>query len=152
MKNNYDIPAYHFCIVKKQMTKNEKEMRSGVFYVDKQVKKTLIPFENIDGLLINEVKEVLGIKSITIACTVNTGAEERILSEFCFSSQMLEEKEEDTINSLMKDYCYEHFPDASLEEQRRMNCFLERYVKDNEVQTFRKINQSKKKYSNKETN
>lgn len=152
MKNNYDIPAYHFCIVKKQMTKNEKEMRPGVFYVDKQVKKTLIPFENIDGLLINEVKEVLGIKSITIACTVNTGAEERILSEFCFSSQMLEEKEEDTINSLMKDYCYEHFPDASLEEQRRMNCFLERYVKDNEVQTFRKINQSKKKYSNKETN
>ena len=52
----------------------------------------------------------------------------------------------------MKDYCYREFPDASLEEQRRMNCFLERYVKDNEVQVFRKKNQSKKKYPCEETN
>ena len=152
MKNDYDIPAYHFAIVKKTTSENKKEVRPGVFYVDKQVKKTLIPFENIDGLLLNEVKQVLGIKTITIACTVNTGTKEKILSEYYFSNYELEKKEEDTINSLMKDYCYREFPDASLEEQRRMNCFLERYVKDNEVQVFRKINQSKKKYPYEETN
>ena len=63
---------------KKTTSENKKEVRPGVFYVDKQVKKTLIPFENIDGLLLNEVKQVLGIKTITIACTVNTGTKQSI--------------------------------------------------------------------------
>ena len=147
MKSDYDIPAYHFSILKKTTIKKEKEVRPQVFYVDKQVKKTLIPFENVDGLLVNEVQQVLGIKTLTIACTVNIGTEEIILSEYHFSNLELEEKEDDTINSLMKDYCYSEFSDASLEEQRRMNCFLERYVKDSESQVFRKVNKSKMKYS-----
>lgn len=152
MKHDYDIPAYHFSVLKKTNIEIKEEVRPGVWRTEKKIKKTLIPFENVDGLLVYEVEQVLGIESIIIVCTVNTGTEERILSEYYFSHWEQEEKEEDTINSLMKDYCYENLPDASLEEQRRMNCFLERYVKDNEVQAFRKINQSKKKYSNKETN
>lgn len=152
MKNNYDIPAYHFSILKKTNIKISEEVRPGVWRTDDKIKKTLIPFKNVDGLLLYEVEQVLGIESIIIVCTVNTGTDERILSEYYFSNQEQEEKEEDTINSLMKDYCYREFPDASLEEQRRMNCFLERYVKDNEVQVFRKKNQSKKKYPCEETN
>lgn len=39
MKSDYDIPAYHFSILKKTTIKKEKEVRPQVFYVDKQVKK-----------------------------------------------------------------------------------------------------------------
>ena len=128
-ENTFDVPAYHFYILKKTTIKKEKEVRPQVFYVDKQVKKTLIPFENVDGLLVNEVKQILGVKTIIIACTVNNGSDEVIISEYhIFNDEvMLDKNSKKTIDKLCEEYMEEKYINSDENTKRMYRCFFERY-------------------------
>lgn len=73
MKNDtFDIPAYKFCILRdidQNDMENLDEKNQRYIFNERQ----MVPFENVDGLTISEIQNLLNAELIVCACYIDGG-------------------------------------------------------------------------------
>lgn len=149
-QNSYDVPAYKFGIFKFKNTYGGNGKRP----TSKQLQDALgsqsdnldfIPFDNVDGLMINEVEECLNTKDILFVMytqsSVNTpyGREDNLRTYFQIYMNLDEEEgtiEEALGATLAGGYCNELDKPTS---QRAVKCFFERYLDYSPRKTKKRI-------------
>lgn len=125
--NTHDIPAVKFCIA---FDVSERGVR-------------LIPFEDVDGLLVEEVLDVIGTNNFAIVALADTksiNGEHRytkcLITEM-FADDLLQSQKRKRIDEVIENRFTEKYRDIYLQrdsyQQRRIyECFFERYQYDYE--------------------
>ncbi len=130
-ENTFDIPSVKFCIISKYSSKNDfiAMYEHCLGYGD----ISLIPFETVDGLMIEDVLKILKTNDFAIVAVANLealiGKQRRVGSLLCevFDKDFLKPLMKERIDKVVEKRFEEKY-DQSLEKEKRMyQSFFERY-------------------------
>lgn len=131
MENTFDIPAVKFCIISKHSSKNDfiAMCEHYLGYGD----MVLIPFETVDGLMIEEALKALKTKDFVLVAIADLEA--LVGNQRKVSSLLYEVFEDDFLEPLMKERIdkviekrFEEKYGQALENEKRIyHSFFERY-------------------------
>ena len=130
-ENTFDIPAVKFCIISKRSSKNEliAMCEHCLGYGD----ISLIPFETVDGLMIEDVLKILKTNDFAIVAVANLealiGKQRRVGSLLCevFDENFLKPLKEERIDKLVEKHFEEKYNQVDEKEKRIYQSFFERY-------------------------
>ena len=142
-ENTFDVPAYKFFAMKindgrVSHTSDDYKFLITNNYTDNII---LIPFENIDGLKVEEVRSLLTTKEVFIFGTMYYESINFIknydklnkpiglcgVKALYFDEVMLNKNSEKTIDKLYEEYMEENYVSSSDDTKRMYRCFFERY-------------------------
>lgn len=149
MKNDtYDVPAYRFGIIKIDWAMPGEEYQIKDYQQAlSQRRCTVIPFENIDGLTIEEVKNHLGTKEVCLIgyTYYETGQDEQLCRNYYVimqayaSAQRLEKSSDMTIDRVFEEIFEESYKKLDNNQKRACHCFFERYQDKDYQKTYCRI-------------
>lgn len=134
--NTYDIPAYKFALVKfnYDILGECKDWNTVTNYVFNNPSLcSFIPFENFDGLTVEELKPLFcqGHNNFYFGCYTSLsyprGRDTVNQHSILFSLLLLNLGMEERIDEVIKNHMINNYKTCNAEEQRVFRCFLERY-------------------------
>ena len=144
-ENTFDVPAYKFFILK---INDGLKMHSYSYYQSLisrgfQGKHTLIPFENIDGLEVGEMRNLIKISEILILgatyyeeCTNNCYIHNLAnINTLYFSSECLDDKKNLTIDKI----CEERMEQEYLRSDDYTKKCIDAFLKDIKMVVIRRL-------------
>lgn len=154
-KNNYDIPAYKFGIVKYNNKYNRgkalDESKDFQLWANVAIENaTIIPFENIDGLKASAVQGILKIDGpCSFVCYIEHNDQssinhKSIIHRIDFPSSYLEKYASMTIDSIVENVYTNEYENLG-EYQEVAKCFIQRYQTESFEEAKRKIYQAEKR-------
>ena len=144
-ENTYDVPAYKFFIVKIHDGKREHSVNEYTYSLQNNPNCILrIPFEDVDGLTIHEVKGLLDTSDIAllgcIAYAVGTIVFQCSLTNvFYVDFKDVNIKEDDTIDKVFERLMEKNYTGADDTANRMMRCYFERYQSKSYEKTRQRI-------------
>lgn len=151
-ENTFDIPAYKVAIV---LIQNEREIPHESEDYEKAIAEErviYVPFEDVDGLSVKDVRKWLGINEVMLqfysryqATTMNGNyyighhMGTMFKSWFYIGDEVLDERENMTIDKAVEQTMEELYPEMNEEQKRCIHCFFERYQDKTYAQTKRHI-------------
>ena len=155
-ENTFDIPAYKFFAVKindgkKSHTYDEYEdyMRAYNNSKKNSIECIYIPFENIDGLEVKEVRKLLKTSEImiVIATSYNDGNYDgiNIINLYYMPEEFLDEKEMERIDKVIDENMSEAYIDYNDSFKKTARCFFERYQDGSHRKTKKRIRKLERK-------
>lgn len=146
--DTFDIPAYKFGIVKIDYAMSYEEHQLEDYQHELlQGRCTIIPFENIDGLTVEEVKSMLKIKEAHFAAytSYETGQGNNdiryinIILRMHAKAPLLEEYADTPIDYIVEKMFEECYGQLNSIQKRVCNCFFERYRDKSHQDTIERI-------------
>ncbi len=143
-ENTYDVPAYKFFIIKINDGKKEHSPDEYTHILYNNPNRSLrIPFEDIDGLTIQEVKDLLHISDIVLlGCNAyeDHGAfQHSVLNIFYVDFKDDNLKEDDTIDKIFECLMEKNYMQVDDTSKRTMRCYFERYQDKSYEKTRQRI-------------
>ena len=138
MKNNtYDVPAYKFGIVKIEVegTTPDKYFPSDYECAITSGQCTIIPFENVDGLTVDDVTSFLKTKELHLIAYVSyekayiggCGVFRDIVMQIHADNNLLDHNPTKTVDKVFEKILESHYNHMTDKAKRVSNCFFERY-------------------------
>ena len=156
-KNTYDVPGYKVgIIVIPNSPEKEHEIEDYQKSIDEK-KAIIVPFEDVDGLFVNDVLSLLQTKSIFVQfysqyqnldlknhnqMSLSIG---RKFGVYIFIGNILEENLTMPIDELVGDTIEELYDTLDDEQKRYAHCFFERYQDKNYKATKKRIKRLQRK-------
>ncbi len=144
-ENTYDVPAYKFFIVKIVDGKREHSKNEYTYLLQNNPNQCfLIPFEDVDGLTIHEVKGLLHTSDTSLfGCTAykneygmfQSSAEIAIYVDF----KDVNIKEDDTIDKAFEWQIEKIYMEENEQTKRMLRCYFERYQDKSYEKTRQRI-------------
>lgn len=143
-ENTYDVPAYKFFIIKINDGKKEHSPDEYTHILYNNPNRSLrIPFEDIDGLTIQEVKDLLHISDIVLlGCNAyeDHGVfQHSVLNIFYVDFKDDNLKEDDTIDKIFECLMKKNYMQVDDTSKRTMRCYFERYQDKSYEKTRQRI-------------
>lgn len=151
-ENTYIIPAIDFYIVPIWSGVPEPH---GIFEMGVSKQRFLgsfLPFEEVDGLTIQELEDVIESDTVFLFCAANVhdfgrksgpfaGIEKTIIDMMIFSTEKLLHATDrnKTIDKVIEEIYESRYQDASKREQEIFNNFFERYQDKNHKETKQRV-------------
>lgn len=158
-ENTFDVPAYKFFAWKINDVKKYHSYDDYNYSISNTNNRIIFfPFENIDGLKIQEVQSLLSTSEIVIAgglyCTsimvkVETLYNFDKVNWFYFGSNYLKEHRDETIDKLLEEYMESDYMSKDEYTKRMYRCFFERYQDGSYEKTKERIKKLEMKSNNK---
>ena len=157
-ENTFDVPAYKFFAWKindgrKSHTYDEYEL-----LISNNKSMIAIPFENIDGLKVEEIQSLLSTSDIVISGSsyysfnYGNGSVSNHLDNvnwFYFGPNYLNEHREETIDKLLEELMERVYMSKDEYTKRMYRCFFERYQDGSYEKTKERIKKLEMKSNNK---
>ena len=144
-ENTYDVPAYKFFIVKINDGKKEHSPDEYTHILYNNPNRSLrIPFEDIDGLTIQEVKDLLHRSDIVLLSCISYEGESGILQHSVLNIFYVDFKddnlkEDDTIDKVFECLMEKNYMQVDDTAKRVMQCYFERYQDKSYEKTKQRI-------------
>ena len=145
-ENTFDVPAYKFLVLKiddgkKSHTYNEyrEYLQSYINY------KIYIPFENIDGLEVKEVRDLLNTREIMIVTAINYNNNIGIVNLYYLPEEFLDDKEMERIDKIIEENMSEDYINYDDFHKKMARCFFERYQDRSYKKTKKRIRKLERK-------
>ena len=144
-ENTYDVPAYKFFIVKINDGKREHSVNEYTYLLQNNPKPCLpIPFEDVDGLTINEVKEFIHINDTVLLGCISYKDEYGILRSNRATAIFVDfkddnMKDEDTIDKVFEWQIEKYYMEVDDTAKRMFRCYFERYQDKSYEKTRQRI-------------
>ena len=139
-KQTYDVPAYKVGILAIQNERNKNHTVEDYQRAIDSQRVTIVPFEDVDGLLVSELQELLGLKEVMVQFYYKYQTQEIVRSSrmhydqaivyamwFYIGEDILEENLSKPIDQVIEEILEELYDKQDETEQRYANCFFERY-------------------------
>lgn len=148
--NTFNVPAYNFSIIIMNQPAIQKEVNECEYNrAMKQDAVSIIPFDNVDGLTVEETLKTLQRDDFAVCCTANwktqTGINQvTLLDTLIFPSSVLRKSLTVSIDQLVENNYERRYMEAKESTRRIYRCFFERYQDNNHQETKERV----KKISN----
>ncbi len=151
-ENTFDVPAYKFFVFKT----NDSLRTHSIFYYNSLISAstsiprdvTLIPFENVDGLEISEIRDLIGTDEVFVFGSLyyeRWSNGNRYIDNIAnikpiyLSKEYLDNRKDKTIDKVCEEYMEEHYVDSNDSTRRMYRCFFERYQDKNYEKTLDRV-------------
>lgn len=144
-ENTYDVPAYKFFIVKINDGKKEHSPDEYTHILYNNPNRIIrIPFEDVDGLTIQEVKDLLHRSDIVLLSCISYEGEPGILQHSVLNIFYVDFKddnlkEDDTIDKVFERLMEKNYMQVDDTAKRVMQCYFERYQDKSYEKTKQRI-------------
>ena len=144
-ENTYDVPAYKFFIVKINDGKKEHSPDEYTHILYNNPNRIIrIPFEDVDGLTIQEVKDLLHRSDIVLLSCISYEGEPGILQHSVLNIFYVDFKddnlkEDDTIDKVFEYLMEKNYMQVDDTSKRTMRCYFERYQDKSYEKTRQRI-------------
>lgn len=142
-ENTFDIPAYKVAIVLVQNERNIPHESEDYEQAIAEERVIYVPFEDVDGLSVKEVKSWLGINEVMLQFYLQYNATSirpsiigqqlgihkgtNFKSWFYIGEELLDERNDMTIDKALQQTMEELYFEMNDEQKRCIHCFFERY-------------------------
>ena len=151
-ENTFDVPAYKFFVLKT----NDSRRTHNIDYYNSLISMstptpsdiTLIPFENVDGLEISEIRDLIGTNEVFVFGSLYyerwNNSNNHIdnianIKPIYLSKEYLDNRKDKTIDKVCEEYMEDHYVDSSDSTRRMYRCFFERYQDKNYEKTLDRV-------------
>lgn len=148
-ENTFDVPAYKFLVLKiddgkKSHTYDEyrEYLQSYINYNNYRI---YIPFENIDGLAVKEVRGLLKTKEIMIVTAIDFNNSIGIVNSYYLPEEFLDDKEMERIDKVIEENMSEDYINYDDFHKKIARCFFERYQDISYKKTKKRIRKLERK-------
>ena len=156
-ENTFDIPAYKFFVMKIIDGRSSHDINYYNFLIENNFAHNvvLIPFENVDGLEVKEVKKLVGTKEIVIVggmyyndandiihCDDKEGISSMNICNFnviYFDKKFLNRNYNKSIDKICEKYMEKKYEKSNSYSKRMYRCFFERYQDGSYEETKKRI-------------
>lgn len=144
-ENTFDVPAYKFFVLKPHDNIRIRgiDAYNDFFHQRSFFPATPIPFEDIDGLEVDEVRDVLGTDEICVFSAVCWKDDSTLhlwgINPLYFSKKCLDSNKDMTIDALCEQAMADLYMASNDKTQRIYRCFFERYQYKSYEKTKEKI-------------
>ncbi|MBO5120465.1 MAG: hypothetical protein J6C28_02105 [Bacilli bacterium] len=138
-ENTFDIPAYKVGIVMIQNERNVPHESEDYEQAVNEERVIFVPFEDVDGLSVKDVRRWLGINEIMLYFYCRYQAKSfgrNVIGHhqgtifkpwFYIGEEVLDERENMTIDKAIEQTMEELYPEMNDEQKSCIHCFFERY-------------------------
>ena len=158
-ENTFDVPAYKFFAWKINDGKKSHTCDEYKFSISNNNSSIIIiPFENVDGLKVQEVQSLLSTSEIIISgglyysFNYDKGNVSHNLDSsnwFYFDSDYLDEHREETIDKLLEELMERYYMQVDDISKRMYRCFFERYQDGSYEKTKERVKRLEMQSNNK---
>ena len=158
-ENTFDVPAYKFLAVKINDGIESHTCDEYKFSIsNNNSSMIIIPFENVDGLKVQEVQSLLSTSEIIISASsyysfnYDKGNVSHNLDSsnwFYFDSDYLDEHREETIDKLLEELMERYYMQVDDISKRMYRCFFERYQDGSYEKTKERVKRLEMQSNNK---
>lgn len=153
---SFDIPAYRFGIVKIDSSRDESYKLKDYQQALLTGRVIIIPFENVDGLTIEEIKKFLRIKEIYLIAYsyYEWPVQEQVKRNYdvimqVYADEPRIEKTPDTpVDQVFAEILEENYNKLDKRQKRVCHCFFERYQDKSHTETLDRIKRLEKTKNN----
>ena len=149
-ENTFDVPAYKFFVLKINDGLSSHNVSYYNFYLSKTNPRdiNLIPFENVDGLEISEIRDLIGTNEVFVFGSLYyerwNNSNNHIdnianIKPIYLSKEYLDNRKDKTIDKVCEEYMEDHYVDSSDSTRRMYRCFFERYQDKNYEKTLDRV-------------
>lgn len=134
-KQTYDVPAYKFGIAKISCSqKGESYSVQDYQYALQNARCAVIPFENVDGLTMEEIKDFIGIKELHFLSymryedqTADIKENYFVMMQVYVDEQLLNKNSNTPIDQIIEKTLEDNYDKFDYRQKKACCCFFERY-------------------------
>ncbi len=150
-ENTFDVPAYKFLVVKIGDGKKSHTYDEYQEYIRTYNVCIYFPFENIDGLEVEEVRHLLGTKEIMIVAATSYNNDNYddinidINTVYYLPENFLNDKNMERIDKVIEENMSENYMSYPDFQKKIVRCFFERYLDGSYRKTKKRIRKLERK-------